>query len=142
MPLAVTQKFSQSFSVSIAESYQLRTILMESKTCFKQWLIVHFKLKVDHKSGMSKKHKTPWITYNDDDVADSHFCIEYFNEKFSECEMCELRYDLFTRDVCVPVCVNVNVNFNVESMVTQTHRWRIGLKPIPCVTIDPVLKLT
>ena len=32
---------------------------------------------------MSKKHKTPWITYNDEDVADSQFCIEYLNEKFS-----------------------------------------------------------
>ena len=95
-PLAVMQenflvagKFSQAFSISIAQNYQLRTIRMEAKTCFNQWLIVHFKLKVDHKSGMSKKHKTPWITYND--VADSHFCIEYLNEKFSECEMYESR---------------------------------------------------
>ena len=36
-----------------------------------------------HKYPLSKKHKTPWITYNDDDVADSQFCIEYLNEKFS-----------------------------------------------------------
>ena len=38
---------------------------------------------------MSKKSKTPWISYNDDEVADSHFCIEYLNEKFSEYEMSE-----------------------------------------------------
>ena len=33
---------------------------------------------------MSKKGKSPWISYNEDDVADSHFCIEYLNQKFSE----------------------------------------------------------
>ena len=37
-----------------------------------------------HKYPLSKKHKTPWITYNDDDVADSHFCIQYLNKKFSK----------------------------------------------------------
>ena len=37
---------------------------------------------------MSKKGKSPWISYNDDDVADSHFCIEYLNEKFGECVVC------------------------------------------------------
>ena len=37
-----------------------------------------------HKYPLSKKHKTLWITYNDDDVADSHFCIQYLNKKFSK----------------------------------------------------------
>ena len=32
---------------------------------------------------MSSKGKTPWITYNGVDVADSQFCIEYLNKQFS-----------------------------------------------------------
>ena len=31
---------------------------------------------------MSSKGKTPWIQYNDLDVADSAFCIEFINDKF------------------------------------------------------------
>ena len=41
-------------------------------------------IQADHESGFSKKGKTPWITYNDSDVADSQFCIEFLNEKLSE----------------------------------------------------------
>ena len=47
---------------------------------------------------MSKKHKTPWITYNDVDVADSQFCIEYLNEKFSMflgCSYIEVKAKIF-----------------------------------------------
>ncbi len=33
---------------------------------------------------MSAKGKTPWITYQDEDVADSSFCVKYLNKKFSE----------------------------------------------------------
>lgn len=36
----------------------------------------------DHKSGMSPdKGKTPWISYNNEDVSDSQICIEYLNKK-------------------------------------------------------------
>ena len=31
----------------------------------------------------SKKGKFPWIEYNGEHVADSQFCIEYLNSKFS-----------------------------------------------------------
>lgn len=30
---------------------------------------------------MSSKGKTPWITYNGMDIADSQFCIDYLNKK-------------------------------------------------------------
>ena len=30
---------------------------------------------------MSAKGKTPWMTYNGEDVADSQFCIEYLKDK-------------------------------------------------------------
>ena len=40
-------------------------------------------LQNEHSYEMSSKGKTPWITYNGVDVADSQFCIEYLNEKFS-----------------------------------------------------------
>ncbi|XP_041360539.1 failed axon connections homolog isoform X2 [Gigantopelta aegis] len=35
-----------------------------------------------HSFKMSSKGKTPWIQYNDDDVADSAFCVDYLNDKF------------------------------------------------------------
>ncbi|XP_041360881.1 failed axon connections homolog [Gigantopelta aegis] len=35
-----------------------------------------------HSLKMSSKGKTPWIQYNDDDVADSAFCVDYLNDKF------------------------------------------------------------
>ena len=46
-------------------------------------LVVFVFLQPNPTTVMSKKQKTPWITYNDDDVADSHFCIEYLNKNFS-----------------------------------------------------------
>ena len=41
-------------------------------------------MQAEHKYGMSTKGKTPWITYNDEDLADSGFCIKFLNKKFSE----------------------------------------------------------
>ncbi|KAI8789724.1 failed axon connections homolog isoform X2 [Biomphalaria glabrata] len=35
----------------------------------------------DHSGTMSKKGKTPWITYNGKDIADSQMCIEYLKDK-------------------------------------------------------------
>ncbi|KAI0222593.1 Failed axon connections-like [Lamellibrachia satsuma] len=37
----------------------------------------------EHAFEMSSKGKTPWITYNGVDVADTQFCIEYLNKQFS-----------------------------------------------------------
>ena len=36
-----------------------------------------------HGHEMSSKGKTPWITYNGVEVADSQFCIEYLNKELS-----------------------------------------------------------
>ena len=32
---------------------------------------------------MSSKGKCPWITYNDVDIADSQFCIDFLNNELS-----------------------------------------------------------
>ena len=39
--------------------------------------------QTDFDTPMSPKGKCPWITYNDVDVADSQFCIEFLNKEFS-----------------------------------------------------------
>ena len=38
-------------------------------------------LQNDQKGVKSSKNKTPWMSYNDVDVADSQFCIEYLNKE-------------------------------------------------------------
>ena len=34
--------------------------------------------------GMSSKQKSPWMTYNSEDVADSQFCMEYLQAKLGK----------------------------------------------------------
>ena len=41
----------------------------------------NWKFQADHVNSWSKKGKTPWMTYNNEEVADSQFCIEYLNKK-------------------------------------------------------------
>ena len=43
-----------------------------------------FRTQAEHKYGVSSKGQTPWITYNDEDLADSGFSIKFLNNKFSE----------------------------------------------------------
>ena len=44
-------------------------------------LCLPFGFQNEHDFESSSKGKTPFITYNGEDVADSQFCIEYLNKK-------------------------------------------------------------
>ena len=37
---------------------------------------------MEHGFQTSSKGKTPWITYNGDEIADSQFCMQYVADKF------------------------------------------------------------
>ena len=41
-------------------------------------------LQNDFSGKMSSKKKTPWITYNGEDVADSQICTEYLTSMFGK----------------------------------------------------------
>ncbi len=68
---------SNHTSTHIHEHMGLK-LLQASFWCFFPW-------QAEHTTGMSKKGKTPWISYNEEQVADSELCIKYLSKTFSKC---------------------------------------------------------
>ena len=57
-----------------------QALVMKIPVCVLLFIKISFSQNV-HCRTPSKKGKVPWMEYNDDEIADSEFCIEYLNAK-------------------------------------------------------------
>ena len=62
---------------------------------------------------MSSKGKSPWMTYNGQEIADSQFCIEFVNKKFEV----DLNTSLSERDQAVALAFRKLIEDNLYWLV-------------------------
>ncbi len=76
-------EFRANFSQGVPMHGSEQRLFGHNRCCTVLQCFCQFPLQADHKTGLSKKAKAPWMSYNKDYIDDSELCIRYLSEKFS-----------------------------------------------------------